>query len=66
MKDADGRTIEVGDRAGGTTSGRYQDTIAGEVIKLGKGLIKIRVDRSTRDSIGKEVWISVSRVLLIR
>jgi hypothetical protein len=69
--DAAGRELHVGDRVGGTTSGRYQETIVGELVAIGKGQVKVRVGSSTRGSSGfgtdrgEEKWISTSRVFLV-
>lgn len=69
MNDAAGREIKVGDRVGGTTSGRYQETIVGEVVKLGKGQVKVQVGNSSRGTNGvargEDKWISVGRVFLV-
>lgn len=68
--DAAGREIKVGDTVGGTTSGRYQETIVGELVKIGKGQVKVRVGSSTRGAYmgtktDDEKWISTSRVFLV-
>ena len=64
--DAAGRPIRVGEEVGGTTSGRYQDTVIGNVLKIGKGSrVKIRVDSSTRGAVGDEIWIYAGRVFKI-
>lgn len=66
--DAAGRDLQVGDRVGGVTSGRYQETIIGPVVKLGKTQVKITVEESSRGrngALGDEKWISPDRVFLI-
>lgn len=67
--DAVGRRVRAGDTVGGTTSGRYQATITGPVVKLGKGQIKVRVagprDGGYRPSAGDERWISTGRIFLV-
>lgn len=68
IRDAVRRTIRVGDTVGGTTSGRYQATIVGPVLKIGKGQVKVRVDQSGHTysaAVGDEKWISTGRVFLI-
>ncbi|WP_225859144.1 hypothetical protein [Streptomyces albicerus] len=67
-RDAIGRTVRAGDTVGGTTSGRYQATIVGPVLKIGKGQVKVRVDKSGHTftvPVGSEKWISTDRVFLI-
>lgn len=68
--DAVGRRVHEGDTVGGTTSGRYQTTISGPVIKLGQGQVKIRIEHSDRHGFdgpgtGDEKWISTARIFLI-
>jgi hypothetical protein len=67
--DAVGRRVRTGDTVGGTTSGRYQATITGPVLKLGKGQVKIRVagdgDGGYRPAGGDERWISTGRIFLV-
>jgi hypothetical protein len=68
--DATGRPIGVGDVVGGTTSGRYQTTIVGPIVSIGKSQVRVRVTNraapgSLRASNGDEVLISTDRVFLI-
>jgi hypothetical protein len=68
--DAAGRTVQLGDTVGGTTSGRYQTTITGPVVQIGKGKIKVRVTNrpdygGLRDANGDDVWISTDRLFLV-
>ncbi|WP_371793848.1 hypothetical protein OIE91_11320 [Streptomyces albidoflavus] len=68
--DATGRTITLGDHVGGTTSGRYQGTISGPAIQLGKGQVKLLVTNcpyrgTSRPENGDDVWISTDRLFLI-
>ncbi|MFF2612299.1 hypothetical protein [Kitasatospora sp. NPDC058046] len=68
FKDATGRTGYEGDTVGGTTSGRYQSTILGPVVKVGKDKVKVRTTigaSSPRAAAGDEVWISRDRVFLV-
>ncbi|MDH6489595.1 hypothetical protein [Streptomyces sp. SAI-127] len=70
LTDAAGRTIREQDHVGGTTSGRYQTTITGPVVQLGKGKAKVRVtNRPTytgdRPGNADDVWISDDRLFLI-
>lgn len=68
FRDAAGRTGYEGDTAGGTTSGRYQATLLGPVVKIGQRQVKIRTTISAggvRPRIGDEVWISMDRVFLV-
>lgn len=69
IRDAVGRVVGEGDVVGGTTSGRYQATISGPVLKLGKGRVKVDVERSSRNScaatVGDQVWIDASRIFLV-
>lgn len=62
--DAFGSPITIGDTIGTrTTGGRYSGTFAGEIIKLGKGQVKIRVTAEpftawgTTKSEGREAWV---------
>ncbi|WP_030236950.1 hypothetical protein [Streptomyces sp. NRRL S-350] len=70
FRDAAGRTGYEGDTVGGTTSGRYQATILGPVIKLGKDRVKVRCTTGSAGSLrpgpGDEVWISHDRVFLVQ
>ncbi|MEC3995054.1 hypothetical protein VSR01_16535 [Actinacidiphila sp. DG2A-62] len=66
--DAVGRRVYSGDVVGATTSGRYQGTISGPVIQLGRGKVKIRVERGGggfRPEPGDDKWISTSRIFLV-
>ncbi|MFF4900520.1 hypothetical protein [Streptomyces sp. NPDC001068] len=70
VTDAAGRTVHHGDAVGGTTSGRYQTTVMGPVVQIGKDKVKVRVtNRPTyggyRDANGDDVWIDPSRVFLV-
>lgn len=70
LADAAGRNVRVGDTVGGTTSGRYQATIIGPIIKIGKGQVKVRVtspggDGACRPEPGAEKWISTDRIFLV-
>lgn len=68
IADATGRPVRVGDTVGGTTSGRYQATIVGPVVKVGKGQVKVRADQSGHTysvPVGTEKWISSVRVFLV-
>jgi hypothetical protein len=65
MIDAAGHEIKVGDRVGGTTSGRYQETIIGEIVKIGTRLLTIEVESSSRPGILEWKRISPGRVFLI-
>ncbi|MFM9811489.1 hypothetical protein ACKI1J_32190 [Streptomyces scabiei] len=70
VHDATGRPVTEGDTVGGTTSGRYQTTITGPVLQLGRGLVKVLVtNRPTVSSLraqnGDDVWISPDRLFLI-
>jgi hypothetical protein len=70
ITDAAGRTIRLGDKVGGTTSGRYQTTITGPVVQIGKGQAKVLVTNRpqfTGDRPGNadDVWISVDRLFLV-
>lgn len=69
-KDAAGREIGVGDIAGGTTSGRYQETIIGPVLRFGKGIAVIEVTNTKasngfRPSNGDQIRIDLGRVFLV-
>jgi hypothetical protein len=67
--DAAGRLVRVDDVVGGTTSGRYQDTIIGTVLKIGKGKVQIEVTQGaghSRPSPGDERWIATNRIFLVR
>ena len=67
-QDAAGRDIGIGDRVGGVTSGRYQETIIGPIVKIGKTQVKITVEKSSRGrngALGDEKWISPDRVFLV-
>lgn len=71
IRDATGRLVRVGDTVGGTTSGRYQATIVGPVLRIGKGQVKVRVtgpagDGAYRPKAGDEKWISAYRVFLVK
>jgi hypothetical protein len=66
--DAVGRRVYPGDTVGGTTSDRYQTTITGPVVQIGRGKVKIRVEQgggSPRPKAGDEKWISTDRVFLV-
>ncbi|MFD5571980.1 hypothetical protein [Streptomyces cadmiisoli] len=68
--DVAGRTVREQDHVGGTTSGRYQTTITGPVVQLGKGKAKIRVTNrpaftGERPGNADDVWISDDRLFLI-
>jgi hypothetical protein len=70
IHDATGRPVNEGDTVGGTTSGRYQTTIAGPVLQLGKGLAKVLITNhptvsSLRAQNGDDVWISYDRLFLV-
>ncbi|MFJ1528219.1 hypothetical protein ACIOFV_07285 [Streptomyces mirabilis] len=70
ITDAAGRTVHQQDHVGGTTSGRYPNTITGPVVQIGRGKVKVRVTNrptvgSLRAQNGDDVWISDDRVFLI-
>ncbi|MER7135333.1 hypothetical protein ABT358_02170 [Streptomyces sp. NPDC000341] len=69
LLDAYGRVIREGDIVGGTTSGRYQATISGPILKLGTGRVKIHVTSPgqgcDRPRTGDDKWISADRVFLV-
>lgn len=70
LTDAAGRPINIGDTAGGTSSGRYQATILGPIVALGADKAKVRVTNhatigTLRPENGDEVWISASRVFRV-
>lgn len=71
IKDARGHDVFKGDTVGGVTSGRYQGTIFGPVIKIGKGQVKVACIQpyggqgSYRPGAGDKVWISASRIFLL-
>ncbi|MFB7496034.1 hypothetical protein ACFC09_15305 [Streptomyces sp. NPDC056161] len=70
LHDATGRPVTEGAAVGGTTSGRYQTTITGPVLQLGKGKAKVLVTNhptvgSLRAQNGDLVWISTDRLFLI-
>lgn len=70
-KDATGRVIVIGDIVGGTTSGRYQETVIGPIRKFGKGTLVLEVTNTGpsngyRPSDGDEVRISTGRVFFVR
>lgn len=70
LLDAYGRVIREGDTVGGTTSGPYQATISGPILRLGTTQVKVRVttpggDGACRPAQGDDKWISASRVFLI-
>lgn len=70
LRDAAGRPVHVGDIIGGTTSGRYQATIIGPIVKIGKGQVKVQVtgpagDGAYRPKTDDEKWISTSRIFLV-
>ncbi|WP_327594636.1 hypothetical protein [Streptomyces chartreusis] len=70
LTDAAGRTVQAGDTVGGTTSGRYQTTITGPVLQIGKGKAKVLVtNRPTytgdRPGNADDVWISADRLFLV-
>ena len=70
LTDAAGRTVQAGDTVGGTTSGRYQTTITGPVLQLGKDKAKVLVTNRpayTGDRPGNAdpVWISAERLFLV-
>jgi hypothetical protein len=71
VKDAAGQEIAIGDIAGGTTSGRYQETIIGPIRNFGKGTTVIEVTNAgesngLRPENGDKVRISLGRVFLVR
>ncbi|MEV7891600.1 hypothetical protein ACWD3I_24985 [Streptomyces sp. NPDC002817] len=70
IRDAAGRTVREGDTVGGTTSGRYQATVIGPVIRIGRGQVKILVTNGPASDIvrpaqGDEKWISADRIFLV-
>lgn len=70
-KDAAGRAIDVGDVVGGTTSGRYQETIIGPILNFGKCSALIEVTNKGpnggyRPSEGDKIRISLGRVFFVR
>jgi len=71
LTDAARRTIRQGDNVGGTTSGRYQTTITGPVLQIGKDRAQVLVTNRptygdvTRAANGDTVWISAERLFLI-
>ncbi|MFK0063413.1 hypothetical protein ACIQTN_29810 [Streptomyces werraensis] len=70
LTDAAGRTVQAEDTVGGTTSGRYQTTITGPVLQVGKGKAQVLVTNRpayTGDRPGNAdaVWISAERLFLI-
>lgn len=70
-KDAAGRGIVVGNVVGGTTSGRYQETIIGSIVSFGKSsalieVISDRKDNGYRPGDGDKVRISLGRVFFVR
>lgn len=69
-KDAAGREIVVGDIIGGTTSGRYQETIIGPIQNFGKGSALIEVTNAQksngyRPNNGDKIRISLGRTFLV-
>jgi hypothetical protein len=70
LTDATGRTVHQGDHVGGTTSGRYQTTITGPVLQLGKDRANVLVTNrpqftGDRPGNGDAVWISAERLFLV-
>lgn len=70
-KDAAGREIAVNNVVGGTTSGRYQETIIGSIVSFGKSsaLVEVIDDRKNdgfRPGDGDKVRISLGRVFFVR
>lgn len=70
-KDAAGRGIAVGNVVGGTTSGRYQETIIGSIVSFGKSsaLVEVISDRKNdgfRPGDGDKVRIGLGRVFFVR
>jgi hypothetical protein len=66
--DAVGRRVYSGDTVGGTTSGRYQDTVTGEVVRIGRGKVKIHVQTGSggyRPGAGDDLWLSTGRIFLV-
>lgn len=64
-----GRPIREGDSVGGTTSGRYQATIAGPVLRVGQDRVKVLVTNraqhgGTRPANGDQTWIDPTRLFL--
>jgi hypothetical protein len=68
-----GQILSIGDKVGGTTSGRYQETIVGELVQFGKGgsKVKVLVETGSRMSPGTgadpgdTLWISTERVFQV-
>ena len=70
-KDAAGRIVKIGDVVGGTTSGRYQETIIGPIRSFGKGTAVVEVTNTgqhngLRPSNGDKVRISTNRRFYVR
>ncbi|WP_405759513.1 hypothetical protein OG234_13510 [Streptomyces sp. NBC_01420] len=67
--DASERAVQVSDLVGGTSSGRYQTTISGPVLQIGKHKAKILVTNrpfhaGDRPANGDEVWLDFTRLFL--
>ncbi|WP_411092246.1 hypothetical protein [Streptomyces sp. 049-1] len=68
--DATGRSLHHGDHVGGTTSGRYQTTITGPVLQLGKTMANVLVTNrpdytGDRPGNGEVVWLATNRLVTI-
>lgn len=70
VRDAAGKVVRVGDIVGGTTSGRYPETVIGKVERLSRTQVALKVenapvDNGMRPGLGEEVRLTLGRIFLV-